>query len=126
MNLLNIVPEIQIRKNMSDLWNVLGYYEMGEEAQAKGDYFNAAKYFRLCYFYFEYGELPIYIEEISIKGGEAYQRYEELCEKLTAEELIEIKEKNKRIGFETGDIDLNIENFDNTFYNWSKSRFDEI
>lgn len=111
---------------MSDLGNVLCYYEMGEEAEAKGDFFNAAKYFRQSYFYFEFGELPIYIEQVNQKGGEAYQRYEELCKKLTAEELIEIKKKNKRIGFETGDIDLNIENFDNTFYNWSKSRFDEI
>ena len=107
---------------MSDLGNVLCYYEMGEEAQAKGGYFNAVKYFRLCYFYFEYGELPIYIEEVSIKGGEAYQRYEELCKKLTAEELIEIKKKNKRIGFKTDDIG----NFENTYNNWSKSRFDEI
>ena len=111
---------------MSDLWNVLGYYEMGEEAQAKGDYFNAAKYFRLCCFYSECGEFPIYIEEVNIKGEEAYERYKKLRAKLTAEELIEIKEKNKRIGFKTGDIDLDVENFDNTFYNWSKSRFDEI
>ena len=122
MNLLNIVPEIQIRKNMSDLYNVLGYYEMGEEAQAKGDYFNAVKYFRLCYFYFEYGEFPIYIEEVNIKGEEAYDRYKKLRTKLTAEELIEIKKKNKRIGFKTDDIG----NFKNTYNNWSKSRFDEI
>ena len=104
---------------MSDLWNVLGYYEMGEEAQAKGDYFNAVKYFRLCYFYFEYGEFPIYIEEVNIKGQDAYERYEELCEKLTAEELIEIKGKNKRIGFKTDDIG----NFDNTYDDWSKRHF---
>ena len=36
---------------MSDLGNVLCYYEMGEEAEAKGDFFNAAKYFRQSYFY---------------------------------------------------------------------------
>ena len=71
-------------------------------------------------------KFPIYIEEVNIKGEEAYERYKKLRAKLTAEELIEIKEKNKRIGFKTGDIDLDVENFDNTFYNWSKSRFDEI
>lgn len=87
---------------MSDLWNVLGYYEMGEEAQAKGDYFNAVKYFRLCYFYFEYGELPIYIEEVSIKGGEAYERYKKLSTKLTAEELIEIKKKTNELALKQG------------------------
>lgn len=31
---------------MSDLGNVIDYYDMGEKAEAKGDYFNAAKYFR--------------------------------------------------------------------------------
>lgn len=111
---------------MSDLGNVLCYYEMGEEAEAKGDFFNAAKYFRQSYFYFEFGELPIYIEQVNQKGGEAYERYEQLLTKLTVEEVNEIKERNKRIGFQSGDIDLDMENFENTYCNWSKSRFDEI
>ena len=112
--------------NMSDIWNVLGYYEMGEDALAKGDFFNAAKYFRQCYFYYEYGELPVFIEEVYIKGGDAYDKYQELLTKLTPEEMNEINIRNKQIGFEKGDIYINENNFESTYYNWSRSRNDEI
>ncbi len=110
---------------MSDLGNVIGYYDMGEVAEAKGDYFNAAKYFRQCYLCYEFGELPFFMEEVERKGGEAYVRYNQLLAKLTNEEVDEIKGRNEKSGFESGDINVNIESFENAFCYWSKNRFDE-
>lgn len=70
------------------------------------------------------------MEEVMKKGEDAHKkyhkRYEKILSKLTKQELKKIKKENKQIGFESGNIDLNIENFEKVFCNWSKNRFEEI
>jgi len=99
---------------------------MDVEAEAKGDYLNAVRNYRETHLHFELGELPVYIEKVDRKAREAYDKYEKLLSKLTKQELKKIKIENKQIGCESGNIDLNIKNFEKVFCNWSKNRFEEI
>lgn len=105
---------------MSDLWNVISSYNAGESAFEKGNYIEAARQFRSCYLYYEYGELPQYYEEVDKKGCDSINRYKEILNKyLTEEEVIQIKAENNKMSYKSGDIDINMDNFEATCCAWA-------
>ena len=111
---------------MSDIENVLRYFELAESAFENKDYINAAIYFRKCYYNYEYGELPIYIKEIDEKGHEAYNRYNDIKNNyLSKYEKLKIQQINSNVEIEDEDIAVNSENFLPQYCNWSKNRFKE-
>lgn len=110
---------------MSDLGAILDYYDLGEKAFNAKDYLNAAKYFRECYHAYEFGELPVYNYEVESKGGEAYDRYNDIKEKyLSEDQLKELRRINKKDNIENDDIDVNSDNFLSKYTNWSENRED--
>ena len=110
---------------MSDIANVLIFYENGEEAFETKHYLIAAYFFRDCYLYYQYGELPVSGSEIDEKGFFACERYEEIVSNyLTPEEIEKLKLSNAKKGIKGIDIVVNYDTFEQSWIGWSKSRFD--
>lgn len=84
---------------MSDLGNVLGFYEMAEQAFERGMYNEAAIYFRQCYLTYETGELTIYLEDVHLKGTNALNRYKDILNNyLTQAEREKLQKEDDAFG----------------------------
>ena len=111
---------------MSDIWNVISYYNEGIKAFEEKEYLKAAISFRDSYLAFEYGDLPVYNSEVDQISYLAPQKYEEIVENnLTPEELDKLIISNAKKRIRGLDISVNEETFMNTWIGWSESRFDE-
>ena len=84
---------------MSDLGNIDGTYQEGMAEKKKKNYLCAARLFRMCHHYYEYGELPVYYPHLERYGLDAGWQYEDCKSKLTdeAQRMLE-KEEDEHYG----------------------------
>ena len=80
---------------MSQTGDVVMSYEEGKTAMKKGDFLTAARWFRICNYSYEYGELPFYMSIVKEYGTKAESRYEECLEKLPKEVREQLKAEEK-------------------------------
>lgn len=80
---------------MSQTGDVVMSYEEGKTAMKKGDFLTAARWFRICNYSYEYGELPFYMSIVQEYGCKAVSRYEECLEKLPKEQREQLKAEEK-------------------------------
>lgn len=71
---------------MSSIGAVIDYYESGMEAMQKKRYSWAARYFLVCSYHYEYGELPFFMSRVKEYGEDAMSKYDDCLEKLSKEE----------------------------------------
>ena len=71
-------------------------YREGMEEKKKKNYLLAARLFRNCYYYYEYGELPVYYSHLEQYGLDSIDKYEYCKSKLTdeAQRMLEEEEEN--------------------------------
>ena len=79
---------------MSDLGGIEMCYLEGKEEKKKKNYLCAARLFRMCHHYYEYGELPMYYPHLESYGIDAEWQYEVCKSKLTddAQRMLENEE----------------------------------
>ena len=84
---------------MSDLGNIDGTYQEGMAEKKRKNYLCAARLFRMCHNYYEYGELPVYYQHLERYGIDAGWQYEDCKSKLTdeAQRMLE-KEEQEHYG----------------------------
>ena len=70
---------------MSDLGGIDLSYREGKEEKKKKNYLRAARLFRMCHYYYTYGELPVYFSHLEKFGMNAMEQYEYCKSKLTDE-----------------------------------------
>lgn len=70
---------------MSDLGGIEICYIEGKEQKEKKNYLCAARLFRMCHHYYEYGELPVYYPLLKRYGLDAKRQYKDCKSKLTDE-----------------------------------------
>ena len=63
-------------------------------AKKKKNYLRAARLFRMCHYYYEYGELPVYFCQLERFGMDSQSQYEYCKSKLTdeAQRMLEAEE----------------------------------
>lgn len=77
---------------MPQTLDVINNYESGEQSAQKGDFLSAARYYRDCYYSFEFGEFSIYPDIVYKYGTSAGRKYDDCLKKLpkgTREQLEE-------------------------------------
>ena len=80
---------------MSDLRNIEPPYLDGMEAKKEKNYLRAARYFRICSYYYELGELPVYDEQLDFYGKHAHSQYK-FCKYRLTDEARRMLEKEER------------------------------
>ncbi len=80
---------------MSDLGNIDGTYKEGMVQKKRKNYLRAARWFRMCQKYYEYGELPVYYKYLEEYGLDSFNQYEYCKSKLTEEtqQMLDQEEK---------------------------------
>ena len=80
---------------MSDLGGIDMCYREGKDEKKKNNYLCAARLFRMCHYYYEYGELPEYYPQLESYGLDAMGQYEYCKSKLTdeAQRMLEKEEE---------------------------------
>ena len=80
---------------MSSLGGIDMSYREGMEEKKKKNYLLAARLFLNCYYYYEYGELPVYDWRLEKYGQDAINQYEYCKSKLTdeAQRILEYQEE---------------------------------
>ena len=79
---------------MQDVYGIIGCYEEGMEAKKKKNYLEAARCFRMCYYYYEYGELNVYYRHVERRAQKSYYWFDYCKSKLTedAQKMLELEE----------------------------------
>lgn len=82
---------------MSDLGGIDSSYKEGKEAMKKKNYLQAARLFRMCHYYYENGELPVYYMYLEQYGLDSTDKYEYCKSKLTdeAQRMLEEEEEHR-------------------------------
>lgn len=80
---------------MSDLGGIEMCYLEGKEEKKKKNYLCAARLFRMCHYYYEYGELPVYYPHLERYGIDAEWQYEDCKSKLTVEAQRMLEEEER-------------------------------
>ena len=70
---------------MRDIYGIIGCYDEGMEAKKEKNYLQAARCFRMCRYYYEYGELNFYFSHVEKRAKESYRLYVRCKSKLTKE-----------------------------------------
>ena len=70
---------------MQDAYGILGCYDEGMKAKKKKNYLQAARYFRMCRYYYEQGELNVYYWHIERRALKSYYLFDYCKAKLTDE-----------------------------------------
>lgn len=70
---------------MSDLGGIDMSYTEGKMEKKRKNYLKAARLFRMCHYYYTYGELPVYYWHLECYGLNAPDQYEYCKSKLTDE-----------------------------------------
>ena len=98
---------------MSDLGNIEPPYREGLAEKKAKNYLRAARWFRICYYYYEYGELPMYFMQLESYGLDAMDKFEYCKSKLTdeAQRMLE-KEEREHYGDWREFIRLNYKKMD--------------
>ena len=80
---------------MSDLGGIDLSYTEGKMEKKKKNYLRAARLFRMCHYYYTYGELPVYFWHLENYGINAESQYEYCKSKLTdeAQRMLEEEER---------------------------------
>ena len=83
---------------MSAIGSVIDFYEDAQAAEKKQNYLSAARLYRLCYLYYEHGDLPVYYPQVEEYGQRAYGRYDICKFHLTkeAQRMLEYEEKGMK------------------------------
>ena len=79
---------------MGDAYGILGSYEEGKTARKKKNYLQAARCFRMCRYYYEQSELPVYYIQVEFYAMRSYHWFDYCKSKLTeeAQEMLEKEE----------------------------------
>lgn len=79
---------------MSDLGGIDMSYTEGKMEKKRKNYLKAARLFRMCHYYYTYGELPVYYWHLECYGLNAIDQYEYCKSKLTddAQRMLEEEE----------------------------------
>lgn len=70
---------------MQDIYGIIGCYDEGMEAKKEKNYLRAARCFRMCRYYYEYGELNFYFSHVEKRAQKSYRLYDRCKSKLTKE-----------------------------------------
>lgn len=81
---------------MRDAYGILDCYEEGMEAKKKKNHLKAARCFRMCYYYYEYGDLNVYYRHIERRAHKSYHWFDYCKSKLTedAQKALELEESS--------------------------------
>ena len=81
---------------MSSIIAVIETYEEGMEAKRQKNYLRAARLFRMCSYYYEEGELPVFFEKVKRYGEDAMSQFEKCNSMLTkkGQRMLKKEERN--------------------------------
>ncbi len=80
---------------MSSLDSVIEYYNKGIEAKTEKNFLRAARYFRMCYYHFQEGELPLFDEKVKQCGEDSTRQYY-FCKSRLTDEAKRMLEKERK------------------------------
>lgn len=80
---------------MSDLGNIEPPYKEGMKEKQSKNYLRAARWFRICFYYYDDGELPFYDIYLEYYGLDAIDQFEYCKSRLTdeAQGMLEMEEE---------------------------------